>query len=293
MKRDILILDCPEIKCPLVLLFVFKEFAGYFRRNNYNVKIVNNIKLLHNNSIVLMGNTINCNNPVNLLKTIAPNAIYIGWYWHNLNTDMLPYFIYTYENMLNIHYNSNRLDDLIKLRSFKNNAPLLLRADEDPLLVETFKKNIIYDFCYMGCIYCEELVPYKFKGAYYASHEHNKYLDYETRKNIYLSSLFALGFQSNDNIYSKHVSQRIFEGLTYGCIVLSNSLPACEQTNNIVIYVSTRDDVEQTMTYYINNPELMKKKQKEGYEFSKQFGTNQLSAQIFINLIQKNFDIMI
>jgi hypothetical protein len=293
MKRDLIILDCHEIKCPLVLLFVFKEFAGYFKRNNYNVKIVNNITELHNNSIVFMGNTFNCDNPVNILKTIAPSAIYIGWYWHDINTNDLQYFIYTYENMLNIYYDLKRVNDLIKIRSFKNNVPFLLRADEDPLLVGTYKKNIIYVFCYMGWRYCENLVPKKFKGLYHGVDDHNKFFDYEKRKNIYLSSLFALGFQSNDNIVSKHVSQRIFEGLAYGCIVLSNSLPACEQTNNIVIHVSTLSQVEQIMTYYINNPELAEKKRKEGYEFSKQFGTNQLSAQNFINIIQEKFEIAI
>lgn len=121
MKRDIIILDCPEIKCPLVLLYVFKEFAGYFTRNGYNVVIINNISELYDNSIVLMGNSINCYDPVNLLKTIAPYAIYIGWYWHNINTDDLQYFIYTYENMLNIYYDTNR-------------------ANEDPLLVGTYEK---------------------------------------------------------------------------------------------------------------------------------------------------------
>jgi hypothetical protein len=291
MKREIIILDSSEIKCPMVLLFVFKEFAGYFRRNSYNVKIVNNITELHNNSIVLMGNIFNYDNPVNLLKTIAPNAIYIGWYWHSINTNELQYFIHTYENMLNIHYDMKRVNELIEIRSFKNNIPLLLRADEDPLLVGTYKKNILYDFCYIGWVYCENLVPQNFNGFYHGVFEHNKFLDYETRKKIYLSSLFALGFQSDTNIDSKHVSQRIFEGLTYGCIVLSNSLPACQQTNNIVIHVSTRNEVEQIMTYYINNPELAEKKQEEGYNFSKQFGTNELSAKNFINLIKENFDI--
>jgi len=293
MKRDIIILDCHEIKCARVLLFVFKEFAGYFRRNNYNVKIVNNITELHNNSIVLMGNSFNCNDPVNVLKNIAPDAIYIGWYWHAINTDELHYFIHTYENMLNIYCDATRVDDLIKIRSFKNNIPFLLRADEDPLLVGTYEKNIVYNFCYMGWNYCENLVPQNFKGLYHGVYDHDKFLDYETRKKIYLSSLFALGFQAPENICGKHVSQRIFEGLAYGCIVLSNSLPACEQTNNIVIHVSTRDEVEQIMTYYINNPELAEKKRKEGYEFSKQFGTNQLAAQNFISLIKDNFEIVV
>ena len=293
IMRELIILDCHEIKCPLVLLYVFKDFAGYFRRNNYNVKIVNNITELHNDSIVLMGDSFNCDNPVNLLKSIAPNAIYIGWYWHNINTDELQYFIYTYENMLNIHYDINRVNNLIKIRSFKNNIPFLLRADEDPLLVGSYEKNILYDFCYMGCRYCEHLVPQNFKGFYHGVFDHIYYFDYETRKKNYLSSLFALGFQSDEGIVSQHVSQRIFEGLTYGCIVLSNSLAACEQTNNIVIHVSTREEIEEIMTYYINNPELAEKKRKEGYEFSKKFGTNQLSAQNFINLIQEKFDIVI
>jgi hypothetical protein len=293
MKRDIIILDCHEIKCPTVLLYVFKEFTGYFRRNNYNVKIVNNITELHNDSVVLMGDTFNCDNPVHLLKNIAPYAIYIGWYWHNIDTSELQYFIYTYENMLNIYYNENRLNDLLKLRSFKNNTPLLLRADEDLLLIGTYEKNIKYDYCYMGWRYCEELVPQKFNGLYHGVYDHNQFLDYESRKKIYLSSLFALGFQSDDNITSKHVSQRIFEGMTYGCIVLSNSLPSCEQTNNIVIHVSSRDEVENVMSYYINNPDLAEKKRNEGYEFCKQFGTNSLSSQKFINLIKENFDISI
>jgi len=272
---------------------VFIEFAGHFTRNNYNVKIINNVTEIHNNSIVLLGNTFNCDNPVNILKTIAPYAIYIGWYWHNINTDELQYFIYTYENMLNIHYNINRINDLIKIRSFKNNIPLLLRANECPLLVGTYEKNIIYDYCYMGYNYCKNLVPQKFKGFYHSVSSHEKYLDYETRKNIYLSSRFALGFQSFENICSKHVSQRIFEGLTYGCIVLSNSLPACEQTNNIVIHVSSVDDIERIMTFYINNPELSKIKQQQGYEFSKHFGTNQVSADLFINLINEKFNIVV
>lgn len=293
MKRDIIILDCNEIKCPQVLLFVFIEFSGYFTRNNYTVTIINDINKLHNNSIVLMGNIFNCDNPTNLLKSIAPSAIYIGWYWHNINTDGLEYFIYTYENMLNINYNLKRVDELIKIRSFKNNIPFLLRANEDPLMVGKYNKTIQYYFCYMGWRYCENLVPKKFTGIYNGVCSHKQFLNYENRKEIYLSSLFALGFQSQDNIDSQHVSQRIFEGLTYGCIVLSNSLPACKQTNNIVIYVSTRDDVEQIMTYFINNPELAKKKREEGYEFSKEFGTNQFAAQNFINLIQNNFNIVV
>ena len=293
MPRDIFILDCLEIKCPLVLLLVFKEFVGYFIRNKYNVQVINDIHQIHNDSVVLMGDTFNCENPAHILKSIAPYAIYIGWYWHNIDTTELPYFIYTYENMLNIHYDLSRVQDLIKIRSFTNNVPFLLRANEDPLLVGRYIKNIKYDFCYMGWRYCEELVPRNSKGIYHGVCDHRKFLTYDQRKQLYLSSIFALGFQGTTNVVSQHVSQRIFEGLAYGCIVLSNSLPACEQTNNIVVHVSSRADVEQKMTYYKSHPRESEEKRQAGYEFTKLFGTNQVTAKNFIDLIQNNFDISI
>lgn len=278
MKRELLILDCPEIGCPLVLFYVFKEFSGYFQRNNFSIKVIRDLKKLHNNSIVLMGDQIRCE-PVKLLKEVAPEAIYIGWYWHNIQTDGL-HFIHTYEN---------RLDDsserMVKNKSFKYNAPFLLRADENPIFVGTYPKKIVYDYCYMGWRYCEHLVPQKFVGVYHGVKDHTKFLNYETRKNIYLSSLFALGFQADENVATKHVSQRIYEGLAYGCIVLSNSFAACEQTNHIVIHVSTRDEVERLMTYYIEHPNEAEKKRQEGYAFSKEFGTNQVSATLFLDLI--------
>lgn len=159
MARDILILDCPEIGCPLVLLYVFTEFAGYFKRHGHTVSVVKNVSDLHDNSIVLMGNTIKCDNPIHLLKTSAPNAIYIGWYWQDIDVSELPYFIYTYENFLNIHYNPTRYPELLKIRSFKYNTPFLLRANEDPSLIGTYVKHIKHYYCYMGWKYCEHLVP--------------------------------------------------------------------------------------------------------------------------------------
>lgn len=269
MKREILILDCVEIKCPLVLIYVFKEFAGYFESKGHMVKIIKNINEIHDNSLVLMGDGFNKNicpddthNPVNLLYDIAPNAIYIGWYWHNINTEKLKYFIYTYENMLNIYAYPNRIDELVKIRSYENNSPLLLRANDVPELIGTYQKNIQYDYCYMGWKYCSNLVPQKFKGFYAGTYDHNKFIDYPTRKNIYLQSLFALGFQSPENILTEHVSQRIYEGLAYGCIVLTNSMPACTQTNQIAIYVDSREQIESIMEYYISNPDLIEKKKK-------------------------------
>jgi hypothetical protein len=287
--RDIILLDCPEIGCPLVLIFVFIELCQAFVDRKYNFKIVKNINEITNNSIVFMGDKINEPNVVSLLNNIAPEAIYIGWYWHEINTDDLKYFIYTYENMLNPDYR------VMFLKQKKNNCPLFLRAPENPEFVGTYKKNIIYDYCYMGWRHKPEFVPSNnlFKGLYYGVTEHNLFLDYIKRKEIYLSSIFALGFQADKNINDKHVSQRIFEGLAYGCIVLSNSISACEQTNNIVVYVDSKQDLENKMRFFKANPELIKQKQLEGYEFIKKYGTNHFSIDNFINCINTNFKLSV
>ena len=292
IKREIIILNCHEINCHIVLTYVFIELCGYFTRHNYKVKFVNNLNELHNNSIIFMGNGFNCKEPTKLLNLYAPDAIYIGWYWQDIDTSDLKYFIYTYENFLNIYYDKDRIKDLIKLTTSKVNAPLLLRANEDPLCIGKYERNIEYDYCYMGWNYCPHLKPSNnFHGIYHGVNDHHKFLNYETRKKIYLSSLFALGFQSDENIGHKHVSQRIFEGLAYGCIVLSNSLPACEQTNHIVIYITSLKDLENQMNYYKNNRDEFIKKQTEGYEFIKKVGTNHTSVHKFIDLIKKEYDI--
>ena len=87
------------------------------------------------------------------------------------------------------------------------------------------------------------------------------------------------------------MSQRIFEGLAYGCIVLSNSMAACEQTNNIVIHISTMEDIERVMEYYLRNPPAAHRKRIDGYNFSKHFGTNQYAAQPFIDVIREKFEL--
>lgn len=283
-KKDIIILDCNEIGCPQVLMFVFTELCRAFKDRNYNVRIVNNINEITNDSIVFMGDTFRIPNVVELLNSIAPNAFYIGWYWHEQNTDALKNFIYTYENMLNPD------DRKLCLNGKPNQCPLLLRACERPDLIGSYKKNIIYDFCYMGWNYSPHLVPSEpWKGFYLGVYDHNQFLPYDKRKEIHLSSVFALGIQSDTNIEKQHVSQRIFEGLAYGCVVFSNSMPACEQTNNIVVYISSKEDLENKMKFFKENPELIKRKQEEGYEFIRKYGTNHYAIDKFIECMDKNF----
>ena len=68
--------------------------------------------------------------------------------------------------------------------------------------------------------------------------------------------------------------------MAYGCIVLTNSPPAVEQTNGVDVLIKNKEDMIDKMKYYMNNPEEIKNKQEDGYSFVKQYGTNNYSYDI-------------
>lgn len=286
--REVILLNSPEIGMYIAFLYACTEACDAFKRMGYTVRIVSSISELSDNCIVFLGDDIHVPDPAILLAHQAPRAIYIGWYWNERDVSQLPYFIHTHENVLKRK---------LPLKYFESDAPtikvpFLLRANDDPELIGTYPKVIERQYCYMGYKYNSEMAPSqpKYTGCYHGTIDHTKFLDYETRKCIYLSSMFALGFQSKQNANEQHVSQRIYEGLAYGCVVLSNSNAACDQTDGIVEIVSSRREIERKIDYYLNNPEAYCAKQEAGYNFIKTCdGTNHATVGRFIDAIDASF----
>lgn len=288
--NNVMILDCPEIECPPVLVRVFLEFCGAFRRRNIPVSIARNIHDITDQSIVFMGDFFNVPTPAEILAHQSVRALYVGWYWQKQNVLGLPYFIHIYENVLS----DTLLPDKVEMMKFmsirRNTCPLLLRADEAPEKIGSYARSHVYDFCFMGGRMCEHLVPKQpFNGFYHGTHFVSEYMTYEERRKVYLSSTFALGFQTGDNIHNGHVSQRIFEGLSYGCIVISNSIHASLQTEGIVVCATTREEIEERMRHFLYHPEEMKEKQQAGYDFARRLGTNDLSLATLDNTIFRTY----
>ena len=285
--HEIVLLNCPEIGMHVAFMYACIEACHAFKRMGYTVRIARSISDLSDNCIVFMGNDIHVPNPVNALSRQAPRAVYIGWYWNEQDVTQLPHFVHTHEN---------KLKPKLSLTYVGSNAvikvPFLLRANDDPALIGTYPKQIARHYCYMGYRYNPEMVPSspKYTGYYHGTKNHIQFLNYETRKRIYLSSMFALGFQSKVNADEKHVSQRIYEGMAYGCIVLSNSEAARDQTDGIVEFVSSRREIETKIDYYLNNPKEYLARQAAGYNFIKtRGGTNHAMAQSFIDSTQIAF----
>ena len=287
--RDVMLLNCPEIGMHLAFMYACIEACFAFARMGYRVRVARSISELNDNCIVFLGDNIHIPNPARALAQQAPRAVYIGWYWNEQDVSPLPYFVQTHEN---------KLKPNVPLKYIKFNGahvvkvPFLLRANDDPALIGTYPKKIVRHYCYMGYEYNREMVPSspKYTGYYFGTKNLTKFLKYDTRRTMYLSSMFALGFQSRANADEQHVSQRIYEGLAYGCVVLSNSQAACDQTDGIVEFVSSKREIENRMEHYLNNPAAYRAKQAAGYEFIKnRGGTNHTTIGLFMHAINTAF----
>lgn len=285
--RDVMMLNCPEIGMHLAFMYACAEACFAFVRMGHQVRVARSISDLNDDCIVFLGNDIHIPNPARALAQQAPRAVYIGWYWNEQDVSPLPYFVHTHENKMKpsaplaFKYNDGHI-----------RVPFLLRANDDPALIGTYPKRILRHYCYMGYEYNREMVPSspKYTGFYFGTKNHTKFLKYGMRKNMYLSSMFALGFQSKINADEQHVSQRIYEGLAYGCVVLSNSQAACDQTDGIVEFVASKREIEDKMEYYLNNHDAYRAKQAAGYDFIKnRGGTNHTTVGLFVDAINAAF----
>jgi hypothetical protein len=279
---------------------VFSEHCQAYTDLGFHVKIANSLSEITNKSIVYIANyNYLSEETMQLLHNQAPYAIYLVFYTHSEipipSHSPLHHLIYMYENKLYINkIPADVLKGLLSIMNSPNSVPFLLRIPESPDKIG-YPKQIERHYCYMGWNYHidKDLVPEEgiYCGFYYGMFDHKKFLPLEERRKIYLSSIFALGIQSPENIRDGHVSQRIYEGLGYGCIVLTNSMAASLQTGGIAEYVETRKDVIEKIKYYMDNPEKRSEKQQAGYDFVKRQGTNHHAVRLITDKIEKLYGI--
>lgn len=297
MKRLVQIAHFPEVLPLPVMKHVFTEFAEAFTDYGCTVRLIESWQDLEDGGIILIddaaGNYEHNKEVMAWLAARCPTSIFICWYWSNQTIQPFWRMIHTGELHLHPdHLTADRRDYM----SWPTFVPLALRANDAPERIGTYPRHVVHDYCFMGGGYKKKWVPTEeFHGIYHQVKSTN-YLSYAERKQIYLSSMFAFGFQSPENIHTGHLSQRIFEGLAYGCIVLCENKLAEEFTNGAVVYVATKEDLVEKMRFYKAHPELVEAKQKQGYEWVKQFGTNRHSVLSFLNkikeLYQEEFEIV-
>jgi hypothetical protein len=262
------------------------EFLNGFSDFGYTVTCATSLSDCKDKDILLLSSHIVNLQFLHKLYEVNPDAVYILWYYHDVR-DQLPFkkFILTGEYF---HYTPRiefhmRIDAINK--SIPNFVPLMLRADDSPASIGLYTKTYELDGCFMGTPYKSDWIS-GLPNTVYHDISHG-FLSYDERRIMHLKSKIAFGFSNDLNILNYHPTQRIFEGLAYGCVVLSDSEAARDLTGGIVEYVSSKEDFLSKYNYYLSHPEECKKKELEGYAWTKQYGTNRYSAALFLNKIKE------
>ena len=300
MKRLVQLPRFSELQNFLVMNIIYDELTNAFLDYDCEISIVNNLEELRNEGIIFLDNGALWRGNRDIYNKIGakcPDAVYYCWYWCDLPSyipyeDYQPfkYMIYTGNNILKMPSIPELINEYHNYTPSKKFCPLKLRANEHPELVGTYTRNVTRDYCFMGGGYKQHWVPEEFTGIYHHVTNDN-YLSYDTRRDIYLSSLFAFGFHGDFPIDCGSISQRVFEGLAYGCIVLCDNPIAEQLTNGIVITVTSKDDLIEKMKYYKQHPELIIEKQQNGYEWVKKYGTNRESVRVLLEKLKELYNI--
>lgn len=284
--------ESPNIDTHRIACLEFIEgFTGYGFTTS-EVTVLENIK---NIDIILLSSHRIDKEYLKLINQMNPDAIYILWcYYENLDSIPFSRYILTGE----YYYSRPLKSDALKIYdyniSINNYVPLLLRTNESPENIGKYSRGTSLTACFMGTPYkfewSELYNDTKYKILYHDIWKNGAFNSIE-RKNIYLHSLIAFGFHHQNNIDNSHVTQRVFEGMAYGCIVLSDNKAATDMTNGIVEYVTSIEEVREKIEYYLNNPDKVLEKQLLGYDYTKLFGTNRYSAKLFLDKIVELWNI--
>lgn len=166
-------------------------------------------------------------------------------------------------------------------------------ADVNPFEIENIvsKRKDIFDCGYVGASYKQEWTNQLRNTFNCFVHYYFPTLDEQTRiEKGFLDSKISLGFNSDSNAKLGLPTERVFEGLAYGCVVVTDCKVAEDATDGIVKYVSNYDQLFEFVSEYSNNEQLRKEKQKNGINFAKSQGTYYHVAREFISKIESFYN---
>lgn len=285
MKKFYL-MNSPELPTPGTHYYTCSKFSKGFEKHGYSVIEANTLDIIEDGAIVLLsdhGITPNRENGLKILNYLAekyPNTVFICWFYHKYYEE-IPFkkFIITGEHFHKRPVLDNHIFCWDLQNRINNYVPLTFSSSLYPEQVESLPRNETINGCFIGTAYKPEWVN-DLQNIVYISG--NNFPENE-RINVFLSSKIAFGFHADANVLNNVVVERVFEGMAFGCVVISDNPVAAEITDNIVQVCSSKEEFLIIYDRLLNNHEERIQLQQRGYEWIKEKGLYTHVAKNFLN----------
>ena len=280
--KKIFLMNSPELPTPGTHMFTTNKFLSSFTYYGYEVFIANKLDDVVNGSIVLLSNhgidhpIISTNtgiHAINYLTATFPECTYLCWFYHK-HYHSIPFkkFIITGEHfrmkpVLESHIPFWNIQEKIK-----NYVPFTFACALFPNDIGTFERKETLNGCFMGTAYKQEWVNELTNIAYLPGMSHGVAIKEEDRINTFLSSKIAFGFHHDGNVLNNVIVERVFEGMAYGCVVISDSPAAGIITGGIVQVAKDKTEFLEIYNRLLNNDSERLELQRRGYLWAKENG---------------------
>lgn len=284
--KNYYLMNSPELPTPGTHYYTTNKFSNGFKKHGYNVTEANTLDTVTDNSIVLLSDHGISNNnelafqSLEYLANKFPNTIFICWFYHKYY-NKIPFskFIITGEHfhkrpVLEQHIFCWNLQNVIH-----NYVPLTFSSPLYPEDIGIIPRNETINGCFIGTPYKPFWVNELSNIVYITGNK----LPEEERVNIFLSSKIAFGFHADANVLNNVVVERVFEGMAFGCVVISDSPVAAEITDNIVQVATTKEEFLKIYNDLLNDDKKRYELQQRGYEWIKRKGLYVHTAKNFLD----------
>ena len=233
------LVNTPDYPTPGTHFFTISKFVNGFKQNGYYTETIASFDSIEDSkwNVFVMADHHQSIDKLNLLADKYHESVFILWFHHKwFDQIKLNKFIITGE-----HFHSKpQLSDHVKCwdlqQKIDNYEPLTFAAKIHPDEV-TMSDRLAdkYDCCFIGNSYYTRQLQTIPNSFVYDYNQHNgKFLDEQERIDVYKSSILSAGFHHMNNVANNVVVERVFEALSYGCIVVTDSPAAEKLTGGIV-----------------------------------------------------------
>lgn len=283
-----------EWPCPGSHYLHTKKFLKAFESHGFEyqeISRLNQIELIQPGDIVYLSNHgfTSDDIPFDVLERIGKmGAFQILWYWHD-HLEMArnlfgERFVLTGEHF----YEKPQLLDHVRCWNIQNKisnfVPLTFASNLNPTEIGTFSRSAKYLAHFVGNGYKKEIntrLRMRFRGIKIVNTP--PFISESARRDIFLASKIALGWHSQGNIENHVVVERVFEGLAFGNVVISDTATAVAITGGIVEFADSYEIAKELILRIRKDEKFRVSKMEDGYEWAKAHGTYWHVARNFID----------